>query len=84
MTADAPTTDLAPGWEVLARKTRGAVAHLLFVALQMLLFAPIPPQGYSSVTYTVRNRATGETRRVTTKSEAEAALLIAQGQFDRA
>jgi hypothetical protein len=42
-----------------------------------------PPATHSSVTFTVRNRATGETRKVTAKSEDEAALLIAQGRFDR-
>jgi hypothetical protein len=77
-------TELAPDWEIVARKTRGPIAHLLFVVLQMLLFAPVPPQGYSSVTFTVRNRTTGETRKVTAKSEEEAALLIAQGRFDGA
>jgi hypothetical protein len=77
-------TEIVPGWEIVARKTRGPIAHLLFVGLQMLLLAPIPPQGWSSVTFTVRNRATGETCKVTAKSEEEATLLIAQGRFDQA
>ncbi len=38
----------------------------------------------SSVTFTVRNRATGETRKVTARSTDEAAVLIAQGQSDNA
>ena len=76
-------SEIAPGWEVIARKTRGPIAHLMFMILQMLLLS-WPPVTHSSVTFTVRNRTTGETRKVTAKSEEEAALLIAQGQFDRA
>ena len=75
-------SELAPGWEVVARKTHGPIAHLLFIALQVLLLSW--PVTQSSVTFTVRNRATGETRKVTAKSEQEAALLITQGRFDRA
>jgi hypothetical protein len=76
-------TEIAPGWEIVDRKTRGPIAHLVFMVLQMLMLS-WPPATHSSVTFTVRNRATGETRKVTAKSEEEAALLIAQGQFDRA
>ena len=54
---------------------------MLFIVLQMLLL--VPPQNHSSVTCTVRNRATGETRKVTANSDEEAAVLIAQGQFDK-
>jgi hypothetical protein len=75
-------SELAPGWEVIARKTRGPIAHLIFIVLQMLILS-WPPAGHSGVTFTVRNRATGETRKVTAKSEDEAAALIAQGRFDR-
>ena len=74
-------SELAPGWEIVARKTRGRLAYMLFIVLQMLLV--VPPQSHSSVTYTVRNRATGETRKVTANSDEEAAVLIAQGQFDK-
>jgi hypothetical protein len=77
-----PMTELAPGWEIVARKTHGRIAHLLFLALQTLMLS-WPPVTHSSVTFMVRNRATGETRKVTAKSEDEAALLITQGQFDR-
>jgi hypothetical protein len=75
--------EIAPGWEVIARKTRGPFAHLLFIVLQILM-ALWPPATHSSVTFTVRNRATGETRKVTAESEQAAALRIANGQFDRA
>jgi hypothetical protein len=75
-------SELAPGWEVVARKTNGPIAHLLFLVLQVLMLS-WPPATHSSVTFTVRNRATGETRKVTAKSEDEAGLLIAEGRFDR-
>jgi hypothetical protein len=77
-------TEIAPGWEIVDHKTRGPIAHLVFMFLQMLMLS-WPPATHSSVTFTVRDRATGETRKVTAKSEEkEAALLIAQGQFDPA
>jgi hypothetical protein len=76
-------SEIAPGWEVIARKPRGPIAHLLFLVLQVLMLS-WPPVTHLSVTFTVRNRQTGETRKVTAKTEDEAALLITQGQFDRA
>jgi len=76
-------SEIAPGWEVVARTTRGPVAHLLLIILQILMLS-WPPATHSSVTFTLRNRATGETRKVTAKSEQEAALLVAQGRFDPA
>jgi hypothetical protein len=75
-------SEIAPGWEVIARQTRGPIAHLIFIVLQILMVS-WPPVTRSSVTFTVRSRTTGETRKVTAKSEDEAALFITQGQFDR-
>ena len=72
--------ELAPGREIVARETRAPLARMLLIVLQMLLL--VPPQSHSSVTFTVRNRDTGETRKVTASSVEEAAILIAQGQFD--
>jgi hypothetical protein len=76
-------TELTPGWEVVGRRTHGPIRHLLLLVLQVLMLS-WPPATHSSVTFTVRNRATGETRRVTAKSEEEAAALITEGRFDRA
>jgi hypothetical protein len=73
-------TELAPGWEIVARETRAPLARMLLIVLQVLSL--VPPEGHSSVTFTVRNRETGETRKVTANSSEEAAVLIAQGQFD--
>ena len=75
--------EIAPGWDVVARKTHGPIAHFVLFVLQILTLS-WPPASHSSVTFTVRNRATGETRKVTAKSNEEAAALIAQGQFDQA
>ena len=72
--------ELGPGWEVIARKTRGPLAQMVLILLQLVFL--VPPQTHSSVTFTVRNRETGETRKVTANSEDEATILIAQGQFD--
>ena len=73
-------TEIAPGWEVVAQQTNRPLLHMLFILLQMMLESP--PVNRSSVTFTVRNRATGETRKVTARSADEAAVLIAQEQFD--
>ena len=76
-------SELAPGWDVVARKTNRPISHFMLFLLQILTLS-WPPASHSSVTFTVRNRANGETRKVTAKSNEEAATLIAQGQFDRA
>jgi hypothetical protein len=72
--------ELGPGWEITARETRGPLAQMLLILLQLVFL--VPPQTHSSVTFTVRNRETGETRKVTANSEEEATILIAQGRFD--
>jgi hypothetical protein len=56
---------------------------MVFIILQMLLLHA-EPLNRSSVTFTVRHRETGETRRITARSHAEAAAMIADGRFDRA
>jgi hypothetical protein len=76
-------TEIAPGWDVVARKTHGPVKRLLLLLLQTVTMS-WPPAGHSDVTFTVRNRTTGETRQVTANSEQEAAARIAQGRFDAA
>ena len=74
--------DLIPGWEIVARKTNGAFLHLVFIVLQMLLI--YPPENRSTVTFTLRNRDSGEVRKVTAPSLEEAALRAAASDFDRA
>lgn len=46
-------SEIVPGWEVIARKPRGPIAHLVFLAMQVLLLS-WPPISHSSVTFTVR------------------------------
>ena len=75
-------TDIAPGWEIVAQKTRRPVMHMILIVLQMLMI--VDPLTHSDVTYTVRRRATGETRQVTADSREAAAEKIEQGLFDRA
>ena len=72
--------DIAPDWEIIARKTNRAWLNLFFIVLQTLLV--YPPDNRSSVTFTLRNRASGELRKVTADSMEEAAILVAQGEFD--
>jgi hypothetical protein len=67
-------------WEIVARKTNNPIRHLIGIVLQMLFMAE--PATFSSMTWTLRNSRTGETRKVTAKSEAEAALRASAGEFD--
>jgi len=75
-------TEIAPGWEIVAQKTRKPVMHMILILLQMLMIAE--PLSRSHVTFTVRRRTTGETRQVTADSREAAAAKIEQGLFDRA
>ncbi|MEN3377468.1 MAG: hypothetical protein V7604_2823 [Hyphomicrobiales bacterium] len=73
-------TELAPGWEIVSRRTNNRLRGLLAMALQIVLTAE---QGiYSPVTWTVRESATGAVRKVTARSEAGAREKIAQALFD--
>lgn len=53
-------TELAPGWDIVSRRTNNRLRGLLAMALQMALTAE---QGiYSSVTWTIRQTSTGAIR----------------------
>jgi hypothetical protein len=80
---DRAMTDIAPGWEIIAQKTRNPVAHMVFILLQILLLHA-EPLNRSNVTFTVRHRETGETRTITARSRTEAAARIEEGRFDPA
>jgi hypothetical protein len=67
-------------WEIVSRKTNNPIRHLIGIVLQMFLMAQ--PATFSSMTWTLRNSRTGETRKVTAKSETEAALRASAGEFD--
>lgn len=68
-------------WDVVSRKTNKPFSHLFWILLQIPAMAG-PIGGHSSVTWTLRNRSTGEMRCVTAESESQAAERIADEKFD--
>lgn len=68
-------------WDVLSRKTNRPILHLFWMLLQIPVAAG-PIAIHSTVTWTLRNRLTGETRCVTADSESEAAEMTMAGKFD--
>jgi hypothetical protein len=66
---------MSEDWEIVSRKTN---YHWIQIVLTFLFddFA------FSDVTWTVRQKSTGNMKRVTAFSESEAADLIAKGYFD--
>jgi hypothetical protein len=75
--------ELADGWEIVSRRTDNPIFSL-FMMLQVLLGVPEMPTYRSAVTFTVRQTATGQTRKVTARSEQEAKNKIELGLFDEA
>jgi hypothetical protein len=73
---------LAPDWEIVGREAHSRLRHLLNF-LQILLVIPVAAASHASMTFKVRHRTTGEIRNVIANSVEEAAILIAQGQFDK-
>jgi hypothetical protein len=67
--------ELPENWEVVCRKTN----HFWITTLLGFFLDGVVQ---ASVTWTVRQKSTGITRRVTADSEWEAADKIANGQFD--
>ena len=67
-------------WDVVSRKTLSPVSHLFWILLQIPGGGPIA--GHSSVTWTLRNRSTGETRCITAQSETEVAERVTAGKFN--
>lgn len=73
--------ELLPGWEIVARETRFRLWRYLALMLQSLVTFQ-PPANAAPVVFTLRNKASGETRQVTASSLEEAQLRVAQGRFD--
>jgi hypothetical protein len=73
-------TELAPGWEIVSRRTNNRLRGLFAMALQIVLTAEHGV--YSSVTWTIRETSTGAVRKVTARSEADAREKIARSLFD--
>ncbi|HLH98191.1 MAG TPA: hypothetical protein VKW08_24045 [Xanthobacteraceae bacterium] len=74
--------DIPEDWEVVLRKIqRHWLATIIFNGL--FFWLPIDaPQIMSSITWTVRQKATGIVRRVTTVYKADAVAVAAKGYFD--
>ena len=72
--------ELAPGWEIVSRRTNNRLRGVLAMALQIVLTAEHGV--YSSANWTMRETSTGALRKVTARSEAGAREKIAQNLFD--
>jgi len=67
-------------WEIVSRKTnRPWFTSFLMIVLGLVM--QDNPGVFSSVTWTVRQKSTGMTKRVTANSESAAANKIANGWF---
>lgn len=73
--------ELFPGFELMERKAPLRLWHYLTMTLQSLLTMQMPARP-APVTFVLRDRTSGETRRVTARSVEEAQLRVAQGKFD--
>ena len=72
--------ELIPGWEIVDHKT-SAKPGIFSALLQLIAMIPSAPLPMGSVTYTLRNIKTGETRRVNANSKEAAQILAIQGKF---
>lgn len=68
--------EFIPGWEIVEEKTDGS-GGILSALFNLLMLAPMPPAQAGSVTYRLRNPATGEIRTISgaNKEEAQVAAL---------
>jgi hypothetical protein len=64
-------------WEIVGRKSHNRFFHLIAIVFQAMLSPPMEPLNRSSVTWTFRNRLTGEIRKINAMSEDEAARILA-------
>lgn len=73
--------ELLPGWEIVSRAMPFRLTRYLVLLLQSLVTFQ-PPANAAPVVFTLRNKDSGETRKVTASSIEEAQLRVAQGKFD--
>jgi hypothetical protein len=72
---------MSEDWEIMSRKTnRPWFTSFLMIVLGLVM--QDNPGVFSNVTWTVRQKSTGMTKRVTANSESAAANKIANGWFD--
>jgi hypothetical protein len=74
-------SEIADDWNIVSRRTNNRVRALLSMLLQTAFMSEIGV--YSTVTWTVRHKATGKIRKVTARSERDAKEKIALGVFDK-
>jgi hypothetical protein len=72
---------IADGWEIVSRQTNEPI-WLLSMLVQIALVIPEVPRSFSTVTWTVRETATGAVRKVTARTEQEAKDKISLELFD--
>jgi hypothetical protein len=72
--------DLSTDWELVSRRARGEPQGMLSTLHRLV--ARGAPQAAEPITWTLRHRATGRIRRLTARTELEAAVKIANGLFD--
>jgi hypothetical protein len=78
---DLAMNQITDGWEIVSRRTNEPIRLLSMLSQFVLLIAEMP-RSYSTVTWTVRQTATGVIREVTARSEQEARDKIACELFD--
>jgi hypothetical protein len=69
------------GWEIVSCRAKQPW-HAIYMFLQMLVGNPDIAPAFSTATWTVREMATGAVRKVTARSEQEAADKAASGMSD--
>ena len=74
-------SQLVDGWDIVSRRNNEP-ARTWLMLLQLLFTVPGGVQPHSSVTWTLRETATGAVRKVTAQTEQEAKDKIALGLFD--
>ena len=72
---------ISDGWEIVSRRTNEPI-WLLSMLAKIALVIPEVPRSFSTVTWTVREMATGVIRNVTARTEQEARDKIALELFD--
>jgi hypothetical protein len=72
--------DIPEDWEIVSRKIE---SHWIATIVINIIFSWLLnyPEIISSVTWTIRQKSTGITKRVTANSECEAADMIAKAMF---
>jgi hypothetical protein len=73
--------DAFDDWEIISRRTNKRWSNLLVMIFGSLLLTDNPGI-HSSVTWFLKNRATGQTKSVTARSEHEMKERVATQAFD--